>query len=142
MSNCGRWISPPKGVFLCGTAHYPKHITESISQAYGAAGRAAVLLSQDTVTASGSVCAVDEDRCVSCGACITACSYGAIEFYDTPRGKKARVIAVLCKGDGLCNAKCPTDAIQLKHYTDEEILYQLDAAFPELEENGCPSCRP
>jgi heterodisulfide reductase subunit A len=121
-----------EGVFLCGTAHYPKHILESISQAYGAAGRAAVLLSQDTVTASGSVCAVDEDKCISCGACITACSYGAIEFSETSQGKKARVISVLCKGDGLCNAKCPTDAIQLKHYTDEEILNQLDAAFPEL----------
>ena len=121
-----------EGVFLCGTAHYPKHITESISQAYGAAGRAAVLLSQDTVTASGSVCTVDENKCISCGACITACSYGAIEFAETPQGRKARVIPVLCKGDGLCNSKCPTDAIQLKHYTDEEILHQLDAAFPEL----------
>ena len=120
-----------EGVFLCGTAHYPKHISESISQAYGAAGRAAVLLSQDTVTASGSVCEVDEARCISCGACITACTYGAIEFAETSQGRKANVIPVLCKGDGLCNAKCPTDAIQLKHYTDEEILYQLDAAFPE-----------
>ncbi|BBO87747.1 hypothetical protein DSCOOX_09270 [Desulfosarcina ovata subsp. ovata] len=127
-----------EGVFLCGTAHYPKHISESISQAYGAAGRAAVLLSQDTVTASGSVCEVDEERCISCGACITACSYGAIEFEMTPRGRKAKVIPVLCKGDGLCNAKCPTEAIQLKHYTDEEILYQLDAAFPELCENRMP----
>ncbi len=123
-----------EGVFLCGTAHYPKHISETINQAYGAAGRAGVLLSRDTVTASGSVCQVDEDRCVSCGACITACSYGAIEFYDTPKGKKAKVIPVLCKGDGLCNAKCPTEAIQLKHYTDEEILYQLDAAFFDLAE--------
>jgi heterodisulfide reductase subunit A len=123
-----------EGVFLCGSAHYPKHISESIGQAYGAAGRAAVLLSQETVTASGSVCAVDESRCISCGACITACTYGAIEFHDTPQGRKARVLPVLCKGDGLCNAKCPTEAIQLKHYTDEEILYQLDAAFPELVE--------
>jgi heterodisulfide reductase subunit A len=80
---------------------------------------------------------VDEDLCVSCGACITACTYGAIEFYETKKGKKARVIPVLCKGDGLCNAKCPTEAIQLKHYTDEEILYQLDAAFPELEPADC-----
>jgi heterodisulfide reductase subunit A len=126
-----------EGVFLCGTAHYPKHISEAVTQASGAAGRAAVLLSQDTVTASGSVCEVDEDLCVSCGACITACTYGAIEFYETKKGKKARVIPVLCKGDGLCNAKCPTEAIQLKHYTDEEILYQLDAAFPELEPADC-----
>ena len=115
------------GVYLCGTAHYPKHIPEVINQAYGAAGRAAVLLSRDTVTASGSVCVVDEERCVSCGACITACAYGAISFYETKKGKKATVNPVLCKGCGLCNAKCPTAAISLKHFTDEEIISQIDA---------------
>ena len=103
-----------EGVYLCGTAHYPKHITEAISQAYGAAGRALTLLSHDTVTASGSICIVNESECVSCGACITACTYGAIEFYETPQGRKARVNPVLCKGDGLCNTKCPTGAIVLK----------------------------
>jgi len=120
------------GVFLCGTAHYPKHLTESIAQAYGAAGRAASLLSQDTVTASGSVCDVVEHDCVACGACITACTYDAIEFIDTPKGKKAHVNPVLCKGDGLCNAKCPTHAIILKHFTDEELLSQIDAALEAL----------
>ena len=49
------------------------------------------LLSNDIVVASGSVCEVDENKCVSCGACITACNYGAIEFYETPQGRKARV---------------------------------------------------
>ncbi|MCL6559600.1 MAG: 4Fe-4S dicluster domain-containing protein, partial [Firmicutes bacterium] len=99
------------------------------SQAYGAAGRALTLLSHDTVTASGSVCEVDESKCLSCGACITVCAYGAIDFYDTPRGRKARVNPVLCKGDGLCNTKCPTGAISLKHYTNKELLSQIDAAF-------------
>ena len=118
------------GVFLCGTAHYPKHMSETISQAYGAAGRAVTLLSQDTVIASGSVCEVNETECVSCGACISACTYGAIELWTRQRGKKAKVNPVLCKGDGLCNAKCPTAAIFLKHYTDEEIMRQIDAAVP------------
>ncbi len=119
------------GIFLCGIDHYPKHIAETISQAYGAAGRAVTLLSQDTITASGSVCEVREDDCVSCGACITACMYDAIEFRDTPKGKKAWVNPVLCKGDGLCCAKCPTNAIMLKHYTDEEVFSQIDAALSE-----------
>ncbi|MGB2845215.1 MAG: CoB--CoM heterodisulfide reductase iron-sulfur subunit A family protein [Candidatus Aminicenantaceae bacterium] len=123
------------GIFLCGTAHYPKHISETISQAYGAAGRAVTLLSLDTVTASGSVCEVNESDCVSCGACISACTYGAIEFHDTPKGKKARVNSILCKGDGLCNTKCPTWAIFLKHYTDEEVFCQIDAAIPALAEH-------
>ena len=121
------------GVYLCGTAHYPKHIQETINQAYGAAGRALTLLSHDTVTASGSVCEVKENDCVSCGACISACAYGAIEFHETPQGKKAWVNPVLCKGDGLCNAKCPTNAIVLKHFTDEELLNQIDAAVTEEE---------
>ncbi len=124
---------PTEGVFLCGSAHYPKHIQEVINQAYGAAGRVLTLLSHDTVVASGSVCVVDEKRCIGCGACISACSYGAIEFFKTKGGKKARVNPVLCKGDGLCNSKCPTGAIQLKHYTDQELISQIDAVFEEAE---------
>ena len=121
------------GVYLCGTAHYPKHIKETINQAYGAAGRVLTLLSKDTVIASGSVCEVNDNDCVSCGACITACTYGAIEFRETPQGRKAWVNPVLCKGDGLCNAKCPTNAIILKHFTDEELFSQIDAAVPAEE---------
>ena len=116
------------GVYLCGMAHYPKLISETVSQAYGAAGRAITLLSRDSVVASGAVCEVKESSCISCGACITACTYGAIEFVETPEGRKARINPVLCKGDGLCNTKCPTGAIQLKHFTDEELMSQIDAA--------------
>jgi heterodisulfide reductase subunit A len=116
------------GVFLCGIAHYPKLISEAIEQAYGAAGRVLTLLSHDTVIASGSVCQVDEKKCMGCGQCISVCTYSAIEFRETRQGKKAVVNPVLCKGDGLCNAKCPTGAIQLKHFTDEELLAQIDAA--------------
>jgi heterodisulfide reductase subunit A len=122
------------GVFLCGTAHYPKHISETISQAYGAAGRAATVLSKDSVVASGAICEVNENACESCGACISVCNYGAVEFHDTPRGKKARVNPILCKGDGLCNSVCPAGAIVLKHFTDDEIFCQIDAAAPALEE--------
>jgi heterodisulfide reductase subunit A len=122
------------GVYLCGTAHYPKLISEAISQAYGAAGRALTLLSHDTVIASGSVCDVDEAKCIGCGACVTACTYGAIELKESKQGSKAVVIPVLCKGCGLCNSKCPSGAIQLKHFTDEELLTQIDAAVPDLAE--------
>jgi heterodisulfide reductase subunit A len=121
------------GVFMCGSSHYPKHLSETLSHAHGAAGRAVTLLSQDTVTASGSVCEVEEDDCVSCGACITACAYGAIEFRDTAKGQKAFVNPVLCKGDGLCCAKCPTSAVVLKHFTDEEVFNQIDAALESTE---------
>jgi heterodisulfide reductase subunit A2 len=127
------------GVYLCGIAHYPKHIGEAVSQAYGAAGRALTLLAQDTVTASGSVCRVQESDCISCGACISVCTYGAIELAETPRGKKARVNPVLCKGDGLCNTVCPTLAVTLLHYTEEEVTAQIDAASqPRAAERRMP----
>ncbi len=122
-----------EGVYLCGMAHYPKFISETVSQAYGAAGRALTLLSHDTVTASGSVCVVDEKKCMGCGACVSACAYGALELQKTRLGNKAVINPVLCKGDGLCNRKCPTGAIQLKHFTDKEILSEIDAAVTEEE---------
>jgi heterodisulfide reductase subunit A len=119
------------GVYLCGMAHYPKYIPETINQAYGAAGRVLTLLSHDTVTASGAVAKVNEKRCMGCGACIAACTYGAIEFRETKRDRKAVVNPVLCKGDGLCNVKCPTGAIVLQHFTDTEIECQIDALVSE-----------
>jgi heterodisulfide reductase subunit A len=121
-----------EGVYLCGLAHYPKHMPEAINQAYGAASRALTLLSHDVVTVSGAVCEVAENKCIGCGACISACTYGAIEFRKTREGQKAVVNPVLCKGDGLCNAKCPTGAIFLKHFTDEELLSQIDAAVGDI----------
>jgi heterodisulfide reductase subunit A len=119
------------GVFLCGANHYPKHLAETVAQAYGAAGRAVTLLSRDTVTASGSVCEVESSACIACGACLDACSYDAIRWGGTRAAKKAEVIPALCKGDGLCCSFCPTDAIVLRHYTNEEVFNQIDAALSE-----------
>ncbi len=119
------------GVYLCGMAHYPKHLQETVSQAYAAAGRAVALLSNDTVAASGSICDVEDKKCIGCGACVEVCAYGAVELYKTARGMKARVNPVLCKGDGLCNAKCPTGAIVLKHFSDEQLIAELDTLFKD-----------
>jgi len=117
------------GVFLCGMAHYPKDISETISQAYGAAGRAVTILSKDTMRASGAICEVDESKCIGCSICQEVCPYDAIELQDTLEGLKARVTSVLCKGGGICNAKCPTGAISLKHFSDAQILSQIETAF-------------
>ncbi|GAB4248371.1 MAG: hypothetical protein Kow0054_04300 [Deferrisoma sp.] len=114
------------GVYLCGAAQYPKHLPEVISQAQGAAGRAVALLTHDTVVASGAVCVVDEEKCVSCGQCVLACSYGAVQMGPN---RRATVNPVLCKGDGLCNVVCPTGAISLKHFTDEEFEAQIEVAL-------------
>jgi len=119
------------GVYLCGLAHYPKFIQETVNQSYGAAGRVLTLLSHDIVVASGSVCAVDEKKCMGCGACAEVCTYGALEVRETKQGRKVFVNPVLCKGDGLCNTKCPTGAIQLRHYTDGELASEIDVVVPD-----------
>ncbi|MCG8688689.1 MAG: 4Fe-4S binding protein, partial [Desulfobacterales bacterium] len=130
------------GVFLCGTAHYPKHIQETINQARGAAGRVLTLLSNDTAVASGSVCRVIEEDCISCGACITACTYDAINFVERQAGKKAMVNPILCKGDGLCTTKCPTSAIGLKHFTDKALHSQIDDAIEDTAASLEPDSSP
>jgi heterodisulfide reductase subunit A len=69
---------------------------------------------------------------MGCGACAEACTYGAITLEGPKLGKKAVVNPVLCKGCGLCNAVCPTAAISLKHFNNEEIFSEIDAAVGKL----------
>jgi len=120
------------GIFLCGLAHYPKFIPETLSQANGAAARAATILSKDTVISSGAISEVNASECIGCGLCQIACPYGAVELQDTPEGLKvARITPTLCTGCGKCNAICPTGAISLNHFTDSQIFAQIAAAFKE-----------
>ena len=123
-----------EGIFLCGIDHYPKFIPDTIAQAHGASGRAMTVLSKDKVISSGIVCAVDEDRCMGCGACAEVCNYGAIVMEKTKKGPRPKIISVLCKGCGLCNTKCPTGAIQVKHFKDDQILAQIDALMASDDE--------
>ena len=109
------------GIFLCGLAHWPKPIEESISQACGAATRAATILSKKTLEVEGIVAYVDEDLCVGCGLCISLCPYSAIEKDETGI---ARVKEVLCKGCGTCGASCPKRAIIMQQFTDAQIVAQ------------------
>jgi heterodisulfide reductase subunit A len=118
-----------EGIFLCGTAHFPKTIDETIIQANAAASRAATILSKDTIIASGIVCEVNRKECTGCALCQEVCQYGAIELEDRPEGKKAGVMAAACEGCGVCNSVCPTGAISLGHFTDSQIFAEIDAAY-------------
>jgi heterodisulfide reductase subunit A len=109
------------GVFLCGMAHWPKFIDESISQACGAAARAATILSKKTLEAEGTVSHIDENQCVGCGLCISICPYSAISKDE--KGL-AKVNEVLCKGCGTCAASCPERAITMHQFTDEQLVVQ------------------
>jgi heterodisulfide reductase subunit A len=120
------------GVFLCGMAHSPKFIDESISQACAAAARATTILSKKTLEMEGIVANVDEDLCSGCRICENLCPYNAIEMNEKEAGKiTAHVIEALCKGCGVCGTACPTKAINLGHFTTQEILAQVKAALTE-----------
>ena len=113
------------GVFVCGLAHYPKDLSEAIAQAKAAAGRAATVLSKETIEAEGKVSAIREERCSGCGACVEVCAYNAIEL-DEVKGI-AVVNEALCKGCGACAATCRAAAIDLKGFRNEMILSALAA---------------
>ncbi|MGQ9485882.1 MAG: CoB--CoM heterodisulfide reductase iron-sulfur subunit A family protein, partial [Desulfosoma sp.] len=112
------------GVFLCGLAHYPKPLDESIAQAQAAAARAATVLARDRVHFPGTVARTNPFLCSACGTCVAICPYSAPRFNE--RGV-AEINPALCKGCGLCVASCRSGAIQLQGFDDAQILTMIDS---------------
>jgi len=108
------------GVFLCGMAHGPKSIEESIAQANAAVSRACTILAKDILEAEGTVAFINKRRCSGCGACVLVCAYNALEL-DEEEGV-VKVNSVLCKGCGVCAATCRSSAIDLNGFTNEELI--------------------
>jgi heterodisulfide reductase subunit A2 len=118
------------GIFLCGLAHYPKGIDESIAQAMAAVGRATTILAKDSVQVSPLVSQVDADKCIGCGLCTEVCSFAAIDLEEVEgKGYRARNISASCKGCGLCAASCPQHAIDMLHFRDAQIIASVCAAI-------------
>ncbi|HKK91365.1 MAG TPA: FAD-dependent oxidoreductase [Desulfobacteraceae bacterium] len=116
------------GVFLCGMAHYPKPIDESIAHSQAAASRAVTLLARETVHTSGNVASVDPIACSSCGVCVSICPYSAPSFVKEGRFEgKAEINPVLCKGCGLCVSSCRSGALHLKGFDTNQIMAQIFA---------------
>ncbi len=113
------------GVFVCGLAHAPKPIEESITQAQAAASRAVTVLSALEISVSGMVALVDPNLCSSCGVCTDICPYSAPKFNET--SGKAEIQSTLCKGCGLCVASCRSGAIHLKGFETGQIMAQLQS---------------
>jgi heterodisulfide reductase subunit A len=112
-----------EGLFLCGTAHAPKFVTETIAQATAVAGRAAGILARKRMPVGGRTAWVDPDKCISCMTCVHVCPYMA------PRvdpNNKAEVQGAVCMGCGSCAAECPAKAITLRHFVDAQILGAID----------------
>jgi heterodisulfide reductase subunit A len=116
------------GVFICGTAHYPKPLEESIAQARAAAARAAGILVRHHIEVEPLVSVVDSTRCVGCGLCEASCAFGAIRLNKIAGvGFRAETVPALCKGCGVCAAGCPHRAIDMMHFRDGQILASVAA---------------
>ncbi|NVM52866.1 MAG: FAD-dependent oxidoreductase, partial [Candidatus Helarchaeota archaeon] len=111
-----------EGVFLCGLAHAPKGIEDSIAQALATVSRASTYLTLDKIEAEGVTAVVRPLRCTGCGLCELVCPYNAISVQEDERlGKIAVVNSALCKGCGTCSANCRCSAVDLLGFTNEQI---------------------
>jgi heterodisulfide reductase subunit A2 len=115
------------GVFLCGLAHSPKPMDESIAQGLGAAARAVTLLSQKEMFGNAIVASINSESCVGCQGCLKVCPYEAIRYLEDK--KICEINEVICKGCGACAATCQSASAQLKRFTSKQIYAQIDKAM-------------
>ena len=116
---------PSDGIFLCGTAHGPKLITETIAQAMAAASRATTFLAKDSIKLSAITAKVDVDHCVKCLTCVRTCPFG-VPVFNTET-KVIEINEAICHGCGVCTAVCPRQTIDLGFYEDIQLTSKIDA---------------
>jgi heterodisulfide reductase subunit A len=126
--------APTKGVFIAGCVEFPKDVKDSVTQAGAAAARASILLNAGKTKIEAITSMLDPDMCNHCGICAKVCPYNAILAPDRKEGKLPVIIHAACAGCGACAAECPQDAIAMRHFTDEQIMAQIDALLAEEPE--------
>ncbi|WP_299449158.1 CoB--CoM heterodisulfide reductase iron-sulfur subunit A family protein [uncultured Phascolarctobacterium sp.] len=128
--------SPTAGIFLSGMCQGPKDIPETVSQAGAAAAKVIGLLAKDHLETNPCTAVCQENICSGCKTCAHVCPYGAITYADkqiiTLNGtREQRTVAVvneaLCQGCGACTVACPSTAMDLKGFTNKQILAEVDA---------------
>jgi heterodisulfide reductase subunit A len=112
------------GVFIAGACQGPKDIPDTVAQAKGAAAECLSLSACGKVEVSPEVSVIDPDICVGCQICIGLCPYGAITFNELK--KVSEVNSAVCKGCGSCAGHCPSGAAKVQHFTDKQVLAELD----------------
>jgi heterodisulfide reductase subunit A len=119
--------APTKGVFIAGCVESPKDVKDSVTQAGAAAARASILLNAGKTKIEAITSQIDGDKCNYCGLCSRVCPYNAILSSDKKTKKLPVVIQAACAGCGACAAECPQDAIIMRHFTDDQIMAQVEA---------------
>lgn len=122
---------PSAGISLCGCAKSPKSFKESCEEGLAAAMRVSIPMKKGYVEAEGIVADIDLTDCSQCGLCSKNCPFSAIQVDEN---KNPSVIKALCKGCGLCAADCPKECIRIVHYSDRQLLAQVEAALEEKPE--------
>ena len=121
------------GVFMCGLAHCPKSIEESIAQADAAAGRAATILSKDEIELDANISEIVDDNCDGCAYCIDPCPYNALVLIEYMlKGDIKKTVerdAALCKGCGVCQATCPKKGVFIRSFKLEQLSAMVEAAL-------------
>jgi len=117
------------GVFAVGCCQGPKDIGDTINQATGAAARALELISKGRVEMEAATAYVDAEVCSGCGYCASVCAYSAIEMDD--KTHLAKVNEAVCKGCGACAATCPSKAMQLKNFSQKQLIDVIEEATRE-----------
>jgi heterodisulfide reductase subunit A len=112
-----------EGIYLCGVAHSPKMIDESLSQASAAVSRACTILAKDQIQVGGVVSVVDPEKCAACLTCVRVCPYNVPVIN---KDGVAEIEVAMCQGCGICASECPGKAIKLQHFTDEQIMAKCD----------------
>ncbi len=112
-----------EGEFLCGLAHSPRFMDETIAHALATVGRATTVLSKTHLQIPGQVAEVDPENCVACATCVKVCPYGAPMINEM---SKAEIQGAMCMGCGSCAASCPARTITLLHQEDQALVAMLD----------------
>ena len=127
--------SPTAGIFLSGVCQGPKDIPETVSQAGAAASKVIGLLSKNELVGNPCVAHANELLCNGCSQCERVCPYGAITYVEKEvrgpefRGTKrvAVVNEAVCQGCGACTVTCPSTAMDLKGFSNNQIMAEVDA---------------
>ncbi len=122
------------GIYLAGTAQWPRDIPDTLVSASAAASKVLSLFSRQEVTHEPVVASVDAAICSGCGICVNLCAYKAISLDENT--KVAIINEALCEGCGACAASCPSKAMQHKNWTHRQLLTMIDVATTGYEKCG------